>query len=373
MPGHIKHLTHHPVAVWLIRIIIIIGLYFLWGFTIPVLGALIIAFASWPAYEKLVDMCKAKTWISASIAITLIVLIVVVPFSLMINYLFHELQYAYFWLSKLNASGVPTPKWIANFPVVGGQADIYWKEYLLYPNGLTELTQALGIGRIANIGSFLLSASGKFLHLSLTFILMLITLFFVYKDGKQFSKQIDHAGEKIFPDRWHRISRVVPLMVSSTVTGMVIIAIGEGIILGIAYAIAGAPAPLTLGMLTGFFALIPGGAPASMSLVSLYLVGSGHYMNGGLLFLWGAVELFIVDKTIRPRLVGGPAKLPFIPTFFGLVGGVTTMGIVGLFIGPVIMALLVALWREWLLDEDNNIHMSSNPEHTSTIKVDLKK
>jgi predicted PurR-regulated permease PerM len=56
----------------------------------------------------------------------------------------------------------------------------------------------------------------------------------------------------------------------------------------------------------------------------------------------------MVDKFVRPKLIGGPIKLPFLPTFFGLVGGVKTMGFLGLFIGPVIMALLVALWREWL-------------------------
>ena len=70
-------------------------------------------------------------------------------------------------------------------------------------------------------------------------------------------------------------------------------------------------------------------------------------MAGMGLFLWGALELFIVDKTIRPALVGGPIKLPFLPTFFGLIGGVQTMGLVGLFVGPVLMALLVAIWREW--------------------------
>ena len=80
------------------------------------------------------------------------------------------------------------------------------------------------------------------------------------------------------------------------------------------------------------------------------MVGSGAPIAGAGLFAWGAIELFIVDKTLRPRLVGGPVKLPFLPTFFGLVGGVKTMGIVGLFIGPVLMALMVALWREWVLD-----------------------
>ena len=129
---------------------------------------------------------------------------------------------------------------------------------------------------------------------------------------------------------------------------MTIIAIGEGLVLGTAYWIAGVPSPVAFGVLTGFMALIPGGAPLSFSLVSLYLVGSGQLWAGVGLFAWGSIELFIVDKTLRPRLVGGPVKLPFLPTFFGLVGGVKTMGIVGLFVGPVLMALLVAIWREWL-------------------------
>ena len=131
-------------------------------------------------------------------------------------------------------------------------------------------------------------------------------------------------------------------------TTSALIAIGEGVILGIAYWIAGVPSPVTLGVITGIMALIPGGAPLSFTLVSIYLVASGSPLAGVLLFLWGSVELFIVDKTIRPVLVGGPVKMPFLPTFFGLVGGVKTMGIVGLFVGPVLMALLVAIWREWL-------------------------
>ena len=81
-------------------------------------------------------------------------------------------------------------------------------------------------------------------------------------------------------------------------------------------------------------------------------------MAGVALLAWGSVELFIVDKTLRPRLVGGPIKLPFLPTFFGLVGGVKTMGFLGLFIGPVLMALLVAIWREWMRE----IELAAEPE-----------
>ena len=102
-------------------------------------------------------------------------------------------------------------------------------------------------------------------------------------------------------------------------------------------------------------ALIPGGAPLSVTLVSLYLAGSGSPIAALGLFAWGAIELFIVDKTLRPKLVGGPIRLPFLPTLFGLIGGVKTMGLVGLFVGPVLMALLVAIWREWLLTTESAI------------------
>ncbi|MHA6962608.1 AI-2E family transporter [Zobellella denitrificans] len=173
-------------------------------------------------------------------------------------------------------------------------------------------------------------------------------MFFVYKDGHALAVQLDRVGESVLGGHWARFSRMVPATVSSTVTGMGLVALGEGVVLGIAYWIAGVPSPVALGVLTGFMALIPGGAPLSFTLVSLYLAGTGETVMAAGLFLWGVIELFIVDKTIRPRLVGGPIKLPFLPTFFGLVGGVTTMGIVGLFIGPVLMALLVAIWREWL-------------------------
>ena len=135
---------------------------------------------------------------------------------------------------------------------------------------------------------------------------------------------------------------------------MTIIAIGEGIVLGIAYALAGAPSPVLLGVVTGVAAMIPGGAPLSFTLVSIYLVASGSIVPGILLFMWGSVELFIVDKTLRPKLVGGPIKLPFLPTFFGLIGGVKTMGFVGLFVGPVLMALMVSMWREWIHDLDQS-------------------
>ncbi|QTB99403.1 AI-2E family transporter [Alcaligenes sp. SORT26] len=336
------------IARWLLLLLLAAGVYFLKGFLVPVLAALIIGLAGWPLYKRLVVRCNGRTALAATLALLVVTVVLVVPLSLALSFAIQEASSFITWALAANRYGTPTPEWIKAMPLMGERLTEYWQVYLGEPHALGELVEMVSGQHLGNIYRMVLSATGNVFHLLLTVLFMLITLFFIFKDGDRLLVQLDIVGERILPGRWQRFSRVVPATVNSTVTGMGLIALGEGVVLGIAYWIAGVPSPVLLGVITGFMALIPGGAPLSFTLVSLYLVGSGHLVAGVSLFLWGAIELFIVDKTLRPRLVGGPVKLPFLPTFFGLVGGVQTMGIVGLFIGPVLMALLVAIWREWI-------------------------
>jgi predicted PurR-regulated permease PerM len=94
---------------------------------------------------------------------------------------------------------------------------------------------------IGNISRWVLATGREAFNLLLSVLFIMITLFFVYKDGTALVEQLDRIGERILPRRWQRFSRVVPATVSSTVTGMTLIAIGEGIVLGLAYKIAGVP------------------------------------------------------------------------------------------------------------------------------------
>lgn len=336
------------IARWLLILVLVAGVYFFGSFLVPALAALIIGIASWPLYSRWVRVCNGRTALAASGALLIVVLVLIVPLSMALSYAIQEAGNVLGWLQGANRDGLPVPEWLAALPVVGERWAGYWQEHLGEPHALGYWVQVLSGQHLGNIYRWVLSATGNLFHLALTVLFMLITLFFVYKDGTAVVTQLDLAGERIFPARWQQFSRMVPATIGSTVTGMGVIAIGEGVVLGIAYWVAGVPSPVLLGVITGFMALIPGGAPLSFTLVSLYLMASGDIVAGVGLLAWGSIELFIVDKTLRPRLVGGPVKLPFLPTFFGLVGGVKTMGFVGLFVGPVLMALLVAMWREWL-------------------------
>ncbi|MBB5533705.1 AI-2E family transporter [Rhizobium giardinii] len=354
-PAHERSALVGPISAarWLLVFILLAGVYFFHGFLVPVLAALVIGFASWPIYRRLLAAIGGNRTLGATIAIIAVISFIVAPISLAAVYAVDEVRDWVDWTIATNKFGAPVPVWLTQIPGAGVWLGTQWAKYVGHPGAVGELVQLVSGSNIGSIYRGVLVVGASAFQSLLTLLFMLITLFFVYRDGEKLVVQLDRLGERILPMRWERVSRIVPLTISSTVTGMGVIAIGEGIVLGVAYWLAGVPSPVTLGIITGIMALIPGGAPLCFTLVSVYLFASGSPFAAAALFAWGTVELFIVDKTLRPRLVGGPISLPFLPTFFGLVGGVKTMGFLGLFVGPVLMALLVAIWREWLHEVTN--------------------
>ena len=355
-------ISNAAVGRTLLILLLCAGVFFFIDFLVPALAALIVCFSSWPLYQKLLVKCGGRSALSATIALVLIIVGLITPLIFVFSYALQEIRIWAEWLVYANQHGAPVPLWIKDLPWVGAWFTQQWQQFIGEPHELGKIVSAISGQNLTGISRWVLQLGWNTLGLLLTLLFMLITLFFLYKDGASVAKQIDIVGERILPARWYRFSRVVPATVSSTVIGMTLIAIGEGIVLGIAYWIAGVPSAVAFGVLTAFMALVPGGAPTMFTLISLYLVGTGDMTAGVGLFLWGSIELFIVDKTLRPNLVGGPIKLPFLPTFFGLIGGVKTMGFVGLFVGPVLMALLVAIWREWLRDDPDSLVVTESLE-----------
>ncbi|TWI35171.1 AI-2E family transporter [Paracoccus sulfuroxidans] len=340
-------ITDISAARWLLLGLLAAWIYFFHGFLVPFLAASVIALASWPLRRRVYDQLGQKRTATAGLLVLVLIMFLIVPIGFAFFYAFEELRLWINWAITVNSTGAEPPSWMISVPQIGDWLVEQWDLYIGKPGAISEIVQLVSGSNIGAIYRGAITAGALAFHLALTLLFTLITLFVLYRDGDRLAAQINRVGQRILPTRWERLSHVVPATISSTVTGMTLIAIGEGVILGTAYWIAGAPSPVTFGVITGFMALIPGGAPLSFTLMSIYLAASGTPFAGLGLFLWGSIELFIVDKTIRPVLVGGPVKLPFLPTFFGLIGGVKTMGILGLFVGPVLMALLVTIWREW--------------------------
>ena len=137
--------------------------------------------------------------------------------------------------------------------------------------------------------------------------------------------------------------------VRGAVNGTVIIAIAEGLLIGLGYALAGVPHAILFAILTAAFAMLPLGAWFAFSAAALVLVLSdGSVPAAAGVFAWGAVVMVIGDNVVQPALIAGAARLPLLWTLIGILGGLETFGIVGIFLGPVIMAALLTIWRDWL-------------------------
>ena len=136
--------------------------------------------------------------------------------------------------------------------------------------------------------------------------------------------------------------------VLGTVNGLVLVGLGEGVLLGFAYILAGLPHPVyDCGIRPGYFAVIPFGAPVVFGAAALYLAAAGSTASAVAVLGTGLAIVFVADHFIRPVLIGGSVRLPFLWVLLGILGGLETVGILGLFLGPAVMAALISLWREW--------------------------
>ena len=133
--------------------------------------------------------------------------------------------------------------------------------------------------------------------------------------------------------------------VRETVNGQLFVGLGEGFVLGMAYAVCGLPHPLLLGALTVVLAIIPLGAPLLVAAASLILVIQSNTIQGFGLLAFGSF-VFLAEYFVRPLLIGSSARLSFLWVLLGIFGGLSTFGLIGLFLGPAILAALIALWRE---------------------------
>lgn len=136
-----------------------------------------------------------------------------------------------------------------------------------------------------------------------------------------------------------------PRVIRATVDGLVLVGIGVGVLIGVAGWIAGFPSPALLAVLTAAAATIPFAAPVVFGSAGLWLASTGVVGPAIAFLAWSSAVMFVADHLVRPKIIGDGARLPFWAVLFGVLGGVETFGLIGLFFGPIAMALLAQWWR----------------------------
>jgi predicted PurR-regulated permease PerM len=327
--------------------IILFALFVTQRFLLPLLWAAILCIATWPLYRRTLRVFGNREIVSAALVTVFAAVVFVTPLALGVTQAARQAPALAQLVATANTEGLAAPDWLHRIPMAGDAVYNWWQATLGQPHGLAHLMQDGSIGHLQNASEVLKRVGSNLMHRVIDLVFALLCLFFFYKDGAALQRQTNALGAHLIgKERWTLYSLKVPIAVRATVNGLVLVGLAEGVLLGIAYQFAGVPSAMLWAAATCVLAIIPFGAPLAFGGAAAVLVFQGSTTAAIAIVVWGMVVLFVADHFVRPTMIGNVTKLPFIAVLFGILGGVETLGLIGLFVGPVVMTLFITLWHE---------------------------
>jgi len=337
--------SHFLIPGILLAALILLGFMVLREFLFTLTWAFILAYVMWPPYQWLKDQLKGKATLSAAIMTAFITTTALLTVFGLASILQDESQIAYqVLIDNFTHGSLRLPDFVRRIPGLG--------DYL--QNGLDRLTnnrsdataQVLGWAKqwLGEFANFVGGIGRNVVKLAV----VLVTVFFCFRDGEEAFKQL-HQGLIHFLGKYKNVYlQAAGNTTRAVVYGLVLAALAQGLLAGIGYSVAGVRAPVLLATLTALLAMVPMGATLIWVPVGVSLVLANQFWPGIGLLLWGFFVVSTVDNIIRPIVISGAGRVPFLVVLFGVLGGLTAFGAVGLFLGPVILSVLLSVWQAWL-------------------------
>lgn len=348
--------THEPAAhgaaeqrrrkrqIWLTVAILLLAIWIARPFLAPLAWAAVLAMTEWPLFERAVRRFPNRPGLVALGFALATGLFVILPLSLIATSIVAESQVAIAWLQHAQQSGAPEPSWLSGLPLIGGHLSEWWQAHASNAAAAKKMFGSISAGSALSWASVI---AGEVATESGVFLITLIMLAGFLARGEDIARQTQRIMKTGFGPFGEDFLSKMTQAVRHTVFGTLLVSILEGALIGVGYFVAGVPQPLMFTVATILLALVPFGAWLAFGLAGLILIGQGQTFSGILLIGFGATVMTVGDNVVQPAVVGGAVELPFVLAFVGAFGGLATMGLVGLFIGPVAMAALLLIWREW--------------------------
>jgi predicted PurR-regulated permease PerM len=312
------------------------------GFFVPICWAAVFAIVFLPLYQKLLKRLKYRG-VTAALMCVLIIVLIIGPFAYLFIALVEEGAKAVAKINALHDSG---------------QLDAYLNFELPWVKTITEqLSEYIDVSQFNlnnlvkdaadNVGSFLFSQTGWVISNGTRFLfyfgLMIFTMYYFFKDGEEVVKQV----KTLVPlprEQVNRIFRQLREVIYATMYGGVVVALLQGLLGGILFAIFGIASPVFWGAVMALLSIIPFvGAFIIYIPAGLILIFNGSYISGILVIAIGTVVVSQVDNIVRPLLVSGKTEMHPLLLFFSMLGGVALFGLLGVVLGPLIAAIFVTL------------------------------
>jgi predicted PurR-regulated permease PerM len=330
--------------------IVALSLWTAAGFLPALIWATILAIALWPLYMKFSErFTSGPSGVAALVFTAIVAIVLFTPMSLAVYQFAQQSGDIASWLKKARESGIEVPDWIARLPIAA-EIEQWWRANLADPKAATAWLQRINADNASDLFN---SVGGQLVHRLFMLLFSLVALVVLLSNGRSVANRFIETCDRILGDPGEGVIEKIVHSIRGTVNGTVVVAVGEGLLIGVGYLVAGVPNAVMFTIFTTAFAMLPFGAWAAFSAAALTLVsdgGSGAAAAG--VFCWGAIVMLAGDHFVWPTLVGGSARLPFLFAFVGIFGGLAAFGLLGLFLGPAVMAALLTVWREWIFRQD---------------------
>jgi predicted PurR-regulated permease PerM len=331
------------------------SLWVLSPFLLPLVWAAMIVIATWPVLNALQRRLGGSRGAAAALMTLLLLLVFILPLVFAISLVVTHTEQIMSWANSAQGLQLPrAPQWVADLPLVGDKLALAWNE--LVSDGLAHLrpyaTQAVAwfAGQLGTVGAALV-------HVLFTVVIAAI----LYTTGDVAASGVRRFFRRLAGDSGDKAAVLAAQAVRGVALGVVVTAVAQTTVSGIGLAISGVPfaGPLTLLVLLLCIAQIGPILVLVPSVIWLYFSGDN---------LWGTVLLVFtlvaggMDNVLRPYLIRKGADLPLLLIFAGVIGGLLSIGVVGIFVGPVMLAVTYRLLEEWVTkDEEPLLEAQAEP------------
>lgn len=313
-------------------------------FLSAILWAAILVYTTWPVFTWIRTHLRASRGWAAGIMVLLTAVLIVLPLALAAPAGADDVNQLRSSIEAALSSGLPgAPRWLGGIPLVGAALADYWNVWAADLSVMVSFFKPY-FGIIAENGlNVLLGIAGGLLQ----FLIALVIAFFFWASGDSLGGYLNRIVHRIAGDHATRLVDVTGLTVRGTVYGILGTALVQGLLTTFGLWLSGVPRPLLLGATAGLLSVLPIGAPIVWIPATLWLLSTGHTGWGIFLGTYGLVAISGSDNIIRPYFISRGAELPFLLTILGVLGGALAFGLLGIFVGPVLLGVGYTLVAEF--------------------------
>lgn len=338
-------LTRTVLSVLFIGGLIGITFWILRPFLAALIWAVMIVVATWPVLEWMQARIGGRRWLAATVMTVLLLLVLVVPLSAAVGTLVSHANDIAGWAQHLQQLQLPPPPaWLKGLPVLGERAAQFWQDLT---TGGMQAVVALVTPYAGAVTKWLVARAGGVGALFVQFLLTVVAAAVLYARGEAAAHWAMRFGARLGGVSGERVIRLSGQAIRGVAMGVVLTAVVQTLVGAAGLFIADVPfaAVLTVVMFLAAVAQVGAGPVMALPVIWLYWTGSAGW---GTFLLVVTIVVSTLDNVLRPILIRRGADLPLLLIFVGVIGGLVAFGLIGIFVGPVVLAVAHTLLNAWM-------------------------